>query len=233
MPRRYYAQRKHIIHALDALLYQLFCLSFYLSPSLLNMFLRLSSQLVCSTTRELSPTFSLRHFFFFPLFSNSFSVWNHASTGPGEGRAVILDFVGLAYAPSKFQLLFLDFTIIFFQLLLCSISFEIHTTVSSAAETTDTLLPTSPASLETHQKSAMEPQYILDVRFSSILTRLRTNTPPVSRSNSEIPFPNTTSSAWPIPMSLFMRTMGRPRQPAAAPSEDEDTRTVPGGRTDT
>ncbi|KAF9070619.1 hypothetical protein BDP27DRAFT_1323588 [Rhodocollybia butyracea] len=74
MPRRYYAQRKHIIHALDALLYQLFCLSFYLSPSLLNMFLRLSSQLVCSATRELSPTFSLRHFFFFPLFSNSFRV---------------------------------------------------------------------------------------------------------------------------------------------------------------
>lgn len=115
MPRRYHAQRRHIVTAvrifylnsllnlywravlqLDALLYQLFCLSFYLSPSLFNMILRLLIQLLCTTTREMSPTMtSLGSFLFFPLFSNSLSVWNHATKGSTEGRSVILDFVGL------------------------------------------------------------------------------------------------------------------------------------------
>ncbi|KAE9386500.1 hypothetical protein BT96DRAFT_522758 [Gymnopus androsaceus JB14] len=49
----------------------------------------------------MSPTLSLGSFFVFLLFSNSFSVWNHATTGPSEGRSVILDFVGLgAFLPS-------------------------------------------------------------------------------------------------------------------------------------
>ncbi|KAJ3867941.1 hypothetical protein EV359DRAFT_33430 [Lentinula novae-zelandiae] len=256
MPRRYHVQRKHIIQAFDALLYQLFCFSFYLSPSLFTMFLRLSAQLVCATTRELSPTMSLGSFFFFPLFSNSFSVWNHATVGPTEGRAVVLDFVGLAYAPTKFQLLFVDFSIIFMQVLLTIISFEMHTSDSSTADSDDYLLPapTSPIpppllpasiSLETtfaNQKAFEtpnnEPQYILDIQVSSIFARLR-NTPAMSRtSNSQdtlIPFPNTTS--WPIPITMLMRTAGRRRQMATeratAPSrdtgEDRDNRTVPGG----
>ncbi|KAJ3802982.1 hypothetical protein GGU11DRAFT_763430 [Lentinula aff. detonsa] len=255
MPGRYYAQRKHIIQALDALLYQLFCFSFYLSPSMFNLFLRLSAQLVCATTRELSPTMSLGSFFFFPLFSNSFSLWNHATMGSTEGRAAVLDFVGLAYAPSKFQLLFVDFSIVFLELLLTIISFEIHTPESGTADSYDYLLPTpaSPIpplipsrSLETsfaNQKAFespnSEPQYIVDIRFSSIRARLR-NTPAISRtSNSQdtlIPFPNTTS--WPIPMSLLMRAAGRRRQTTAeravAPSrdtgqEDRGNRTVPGG----
>lgn len=238
------------------------------------MFLRLSAQLVCATTRELSPTMSLGSFFFFPLFSNSFSVWNHATVGPTEGRAVVLDFVGLgvfsfmvvshsnsypeplAYAPTKFQLLFVDFSIIFMQVLLTIISFEMHTSDSSTADSNDYLLPapTSPIpppllpasiSLETtfaNQKAFEtpnnEPQYILDIRVSSIFARLR-NTPAMSRtSNSQdtlIPFPNTTS--WPIPITMLMRTAGRRRQMATeratAPSrdtgEDRDSRTVPGG----
>ncbi|KAJ3896867.1 hypothetical protein GG344DRAFT_71826 [Lentinula edodes] len=238
------------------------------------MFLRLSAQLVCATTRELSPTMSLGSFFFFPLFSNSFSVWNHATVGPTEGRAVVLDFVGLgvfsfmamshpnsypeplAYAPTKFQLLFVDFSIIFMQVLLTIISFEMHTSDSSTADSNDYLLPapTSPIpppllpasiSLETtfaNQKAFEtpnnEPQYILDIRLSSIFARLR-NTPAMSRtSNSQdtlIPFPNTTS--WPIPITMLMRTAGRRRQMATeratAPSrdtgEDRDNRTVPGG----
>ncbi|KAJ4483346.1 hypothetical protein J3R30DRAFT_3447775 [Lentinula aciculospora] len=252
MPRRYYARRKHIIQALDALLYQLFCFSFYLSPSLFNMFLRLCAQLVCATTRELSPTLSLGNFFFFPLFSNSFSVWNHATVGSTEGRAVVLDFIGLAYAPSKFQLLFVDVFIIFLQLLLTVMSFEMYTPDDSTTDSYDYLLPTPaspippplPASTSlgtsfTSQKAFEspndEPQYIVDIRFSSILARLR-NTPAMSRpSNSQdtlMPFPNTTS--WPIPMTLLMRMAGRRRQTAAAPlrdtgQNDQDTRTVPGG----
>ncbi|KAE9411413.1 hypothetical protein BT96DRAFT_870114 [Gymnopus androsaceus JB14] len=244
MPRRRYHERRHILTALDTLLYQLFCLSFYLSPSLFNMFLRLSAQLLCTTTREMSPTLSLGSFFVFPLFSNSFSVWNHATTGPSEGRSVILDFVGLAYSPSKFQLLFVDFSIIFLQMLLTVISFEMHTPESGTEDSNDYLLatPTSPIPpLETsfaNQKAFEsppnnEPQYIVDIRLSSILARLRNPPATISRtSNSQdplIPFPNTTT--WPIPMSLLMRTTGRRRQGAAAPRDGQERRetTVPGG----
>ncbi|KAJ3772125.1 hypothetical protein EV361DRAFT_877878 [Lentinula raphanica] len=255
MPRRYHAQRKHIIQALDALLYQIFCFSFYLSPSMFGLSLRLCTQLICATTRELSPTLSLGSFLFFPLLCNSFSLWNHVTVGPTEGRAVVLDFVGLAYVPSKFQLLFVDSSILFLQLLLTIISFEIHTPESSTGESNDYLLPTpaSPippllptsASLEAsfaNQKvfdsPDNEPQYIVDIRFSSILARLR-HAPSISRNaNSQdtlIPFPNTTS--WPIPMTVLMRMAGRRRQGAerpAAPSrdtgqEDRDNMTVPGG----
>ncbi|KIK67372.1 hypothetical protein GYMLUDRAFT_37480 [Collybiopsis luxurians FD-317 M1] len=247
MPKRYHAQRKHIIQALDALLYQLFCLSFYLSPSLFNMFFRLSAQLLCTTTREFSPRLSLGGFFFFPLFSNSFSVWNHL-TGPTEGRAVILDFIGLAYTPSKFQLLFVDFSIIFFQLLLTVISFEMHTPESSASDSTDYLLPTpsSPippfptstssfAGQKAFESPNNEPQYIVDIRLSFILARLR-NTPAMSRNSGSqqdtlIPFPNTTS--WPVPMSLIMRRAGRRRRETDRNNTSRDTgqenRTIPGG----
>ncbi|KAF5393263.1 hypothetical protein D9757_000625 [Collybiopsis confluens] len=241
MPRRYHAQRKHIIHALDALSYQLFCLSFYLSPSLLNILFRIAAQLICTTTRDFSPKLSLGGFFFFPLFSNSFSLWNHLS-GPTEGRAVILDFVGLAYTPSKFQLLFVDFSIILLQLLLTVISFEMHTPEGNTEDSPDYLLPTPTSPIpsfptftdhKAFESPNNEPRYILDIRLSYIIARLW-RAPPMSRTSTQdtlIPFPNTTS--WPVPMSLIMRTAGRRRRDternAGTRDSGQDNRRIPGG----
>lgn len=151
----------------------------------------------------------------------------------------------LAYAPSKFQLLFVDFSILFFQMLTCCISFEMQTPESSAEDSTDYLLatPTSPVPpLETpfdqkaFESPNNEPQYIIDIRLSSIIGRLRNPPATISRTSSSqdslIPFPNTTT--WPIPMSLLMRT-GRRRQGAERTTalrggqESREPRTVPGG----
>ncbi|KAF5370617.1 hypothetical protein D9758_002040 [Tetrapyrgos nigripes] len=98
MQQRYHAERKHLIQSLDALLHQLFCLSYYLSPSMFALLLRLSAQVMCRSPREMFPTLPLGGFLLVLLCFNGLSLYRHATHGAMEGGAIILDFVGLVIA---------------------------------------------------------------------------------------------------------------------------------------
>ncbi|KAK7472906.1 hypothetical protein VKT23_001013 [Stygiomarasmius scandens] len=226
MPQRYHAERKHIIRSIDALLYQLYCLSYYLSPSMFALLLRLSAQVMCKNPRILFPTFPLGAFLLLLSGFNGFNLYHHITQGAVEGGAIILDFVGLAYSPSKLQLLTVDLSILLMQSLLLIISFDMYTPSSNAEQTSDTSLPSSsdsplPASsptsnsfLKTYMSrdKASEPPdtstpYVIDLHFTPLLGRLR-SIPPVARPDSTdslLPLPSTTT--WPVTttMSLFAR----------------------------
>ncbi|KAI5116753.1 hypothetical protein M0805_008366 [Coniferiporia weirii] len=153
---RYHAQRKHIVHSLDSLLYQLHTLSFLLAPSLLIFLSRCATQFQFARARELDGRRSLAFWFFLVALVNAGGVWAHAATG-GEGgggagggpgaRAVVLDFVGMGHTPSKLQLLLLDATIIFLQALLTTIAYETSLALALPADVPDPLLPASPSPL--------------------------------------------------------------------------------------
>ncbi|TFK44763.1 hypothetical protein BDQ12DRAFT_673535 [Crucibulum laeve] len=238
MHKRHYAQRQHIIHSLNALCYQLHALSFFLSPSVWSLALRIISQLQCAKPRDIDATRSLRFFYAMLLLFNGPTLWNHATQGAAEGRAIVLDFVGMAYVPSKAQLIVLDLLIVFLQLLLTTIAYETSVWYTSSASAEDTLLPDTisplPSSLPspitsspppTPTNSSMRdeesnttkmgsrtgvPQYVLDLRLRPIIARLRSPVPPPPSANSDslLPLPNTTS--WPLPagMRMLMRGAG-------------------------
>ncbi|KAF9465081.1 hypothetical protein BDZ94DRAFT_1255257 [Collybia nuda] len=241
MHKHHHAQRQHIILSLDALLYQLHTLSFILSPSIWSFLCRLASQFQCSKPRDLDATASrsLRFFFANIVLFNMPSLWFHATQGAMEGRAIILDFVGLAYVPSKVQLLGLDFLIIFLQMVLTTIAYETSLFDSSQdSNTPDMLLPipnspgflpTSSAVSSSHQSTLLSTSmsqhtksyppytassYVVDLRLAPIIARLRDPAPPPSSNNLDqtLPLPNTTP--WPLPagMRMLMRAgerMGR------------------------
>ena len=84
---------------LDNLIFQLYTLSFFLSPTLLPLLCRVASQFVFYKPRELDPKLSLRVWFLLLFVSNVPSFWFHIRDGATESRAVILDFVGLGEFP--------------------------------------------------------------------------------------------------------------------------------------
>ncbi|KAF8070509.1 hypothetical protein FPV67DRAFT_1487666 [Lyophyllum atratum] len=262
MPKQHHAQRQHIVVSLDALCYQLHTLSFILSPSIWSFICRLLSQFQCSKPRDLEATAtrSLRFFFANILLLNLSSVWYHATQGAAEGRAIVLDFVGLGYVPSRLQLLGLDVLIILLQLVLTTIAYETSLLEhSTEIYTHDMLLPVStsplsptpsplftpipstplPTAMSRHTKSyppnPLSP-YVVDLRLSPIIARLR-NPPPApqaSNSDASLPLPNTTP--WPLPASMRMliragaqirrdadegATTGGPRIPGSLTSRDE------------
>ncbi|RDB24993.1 hypothetical protein Hypma_007858 [Hypsizygus marmoreus] len=263
MHRRHHAQRQHIILSLDALLYQLHTLSFILSPSIWAFLFRLVCQFQCSKPRDLDATASrsLRFFFANIIFFNASSLWFHATQGAAEGRAIVLDFVGLAYVPSKLQLLGLDILIIFLQMVLTTIAYETSLLEhSTEPDTHDMLLPipnppslpptplpisiSSPSTpfshiMPSHTKpypSSTTLPYVLDLRFAPIMARLRNPPPPprTSGSDNTLPLPNTTP--WPLPagMRMLMRAGVRTRMGREG-SRDTATpatgSTIPGGLT--
>ncbi|KIM75461.1 hypothetical protein PILCRDRAFT_35882, partial [Piloderma croceum F 1598] len=225
MHKRHHAQRQHIIHSLDTLLFQLHTLSFFLSPSLLGFISRLFSQFQCSKPRDIDPSRSLRFWYFVLVFFNFGCIWTHAIEGVSEGRAVVLDFVGQAYKPSKIHLLLLDALILFLQMLLTTIAYE--TSLFSKISSNTSLTPPIPALpspfpdsapptplADDPSKSSLPPPisespYIIDLRLSHVLDRLRNPAPIVSDPSPDelLPFPNTTP--WPIPTSLRMLIRAR------------------------
>jgi len=242
MPKRYYVQRQHIIHSLDTLLYQLHTLSFFLAPSIWIYVLRMVSQLQCSKPRELDSSRSLRFFFTIALFLNLPTLWTHSSRGPSEGKVIILDFIGMSYIPSKFQLLTLDLFIIILQFLLITIAYETSVYYNGEAEDPeDTLLPSAPAfstlSIPLFQSSrdtssdsppcspslpskAISPTnavpIVVDFQFIAIMRHFRH--PPSSRPIADpvLPLPNTTP--WPLPagMRMLMRASRQIRDAGGA-----------------
>ncbi|KAG6911116.1 hypothetical protein DXG01_003856 [Tephrocybe rancida] len=198
-----------------------------MSPSIWSFLCRLLSQFQCSKPRDIDPaaTPSLRFFFANILLLNCTSLWSHATQGAAEGRAIILDFVGMGYVPSKTQLLGLDFLIIFLQFTLTTIAYETSLYEhSSETDTHDMLLPIpmpSPTSsplftpippqlattMAQHTKSYPPPTtspYVVDLRLAPIIARLRNPPPPPQATNSDasLPLPNTTP--WPIPAGMRM-----------------------------
>ncbi|KAG6891469.1 hypothetical protein C0992_006200 [Termitomyces sp. T32_za158] len=191
---------------------------------------------------------SLRFFFANILLLNSSSIWSHATRGAAEGRAIVLDFVGMGYVPSKIQLLSLDFLIIFLQFTLTTIAYEtsLH---EHGSNTPDMLLPipippspmsapllaqtpsTSPNTTMTqHTKSSPPPvtsPYVIDLRLAPIITRLR-NPSPLSRattSDALLPLPNTTP--WPLPARMRMLLQARAQIRGAEGTTTDNTR-IPG-----
>jgi len=257
MPKRYYVQRQHIIHSLDTLLYQLHTLSFFLAPSIWIYVFRMVSQFQCSKPRELDSSRSLRFFFTMALFLNLPSLWTHLSRGSSEGKVIILDFIGMSYIPSKFQLLTLDLLIIILQLLLITIAYETSVYYNDEAENPeDILLPSASApsalsiplfqsSLDASSDSApFSPSLssktmslanavpiVVDFRLTTIMRHFRQPPPPRSTSvDPVLPLPNTTP--WPLPagMRMLMRASRQVRDAGGTgtPANGSQGLTVPG-----
>lgn len=250
MHRRHHAQRQHIIHSLDTTLYQLHTLSFFLSPSLWGYLCRIFAQFQCSKPRDLDATRSLRFFFVIVFTLNLPSLWLHAFHRAGEGRSIILDFIGMSYTPSKLSLFSLDALIIFLQWVLVTIAYEAsvsqHITeaeqdmllpfpaspLPSALPSPITSTPSSPIAgrLPDHTKTIYPPKTppdVIDLRLHVIVARLRNPVPPPARasdSHAVLPLPNTTP--WPLPagMRLLMRAGRNFQREAAAGSRTVPTR---------
>ncbi|KDR75833.1 hypothetical protein GALMADRAFT_248559 [Galerina marginata CBS 339.88] len=260
MRKRFYAQRLHVIQTLDTLLYQLHTLSFFLSPSIWLYVCRIISQFHCATPRELDPTLSLRFFYAMLVFINVPIFWNHATRGAVEGRAIILDFIGLSYVPSMFQLFTLDSFIIILQLLLITIAYETSVYhASEEADPQDILLPDFPNSFtiplfhpssetlsESPQPSPVLPSdskmpshthglpLIIDLRFSSIIAHLRhpPHPPPPPRSTSPLSaIPLPNTVSWPLPgMRMLMQAGRQMRDTRAGGNRRSPTTRVADGR---
>ncbi|KZT11042.1 uncharacterized protein LAESUDRAFT_721462 [Laetiporus sulphureus 93-53] len=194
----YDGQRKHVIHSLASLLYQLHTLSFLLSPSIWLYVARVTTQWQFSRPRSLDPSRSLRVWFLLSVLFNLGALWDHAKEGAAQGRSIILDFVGMSHLPSKLHLLSLDFLIIFLQMLLTVIAYETSLAADMPSNTPDPLLPTPITA--THRSSEetlkTDSPYIIDLRFPLVIDRLRNPPPPPApreRSLEEVlPLPNTT-----------------------------------------
>ncbi|KAF8633288.1 hypothetical protein AX17_004463 [Amanita inopinata Kibby_2008] len=245
MLKRYHAQRQHIISSFDALLYQLHTLSFFLAPSLSSLFCRLIAQSQCTKPRDYEMARSLRFYLVVIVMLNSPSLWNHTMQTSSSDRAVVLDFVGLAYIPSKLQLITLDLTIIFLQLLLTTIAYE--TSLSMNVSEPDFLMPSPPLDLPTHtlpsssdsqpitprpiraKETALSPQYVMDLRLRPILSRLR-NPPPIrpSLSNASLPLPNTTPWTLPTGMGMMLLRAGGRVRPGGSNRTGRRDRRIPG-----
>ncbi|KAH7913897.1 hypothetical protein BJ138DRAFT_1170997 [Hygrophoropsis aurantiaca] len=243
MPKRHDAQRHHIIDSLDNLISQLHAVSFFLFPSLLPLVCRVVCQFFCYKPREWDPKVSLRVWFVVLCLFNIPSVWSHATEASIEGRSVILDFVGLGYQPSKLHLLLLDALIILLQVILTTISYERSLHLSSPATIPDTLQPpstsaTAEASMEDepYKVHNNERVHVLDLRITSIITRLRNPAPEVIESISDsLPLPNTTQLRFPFRFRASL-TRGSDRQrlvqsetePGDANREESAQRRIPG-----
>ncbi|KAI0074165.1 hypothetical protein K474DRAFT_1648389 [Panus rudis PR-1116 ss-1] len=226
-----HAQRKHLIHQLNSLLLVLHTVSYLQSPSTLVYFTRITSQYQFSRPRKSNPYMSLRIWFFLIIFFNSGSVWSHASVGAASGRSIILDFVGMAYRPSKLHLLFLDFLIIALELVLTTIAYEAAVATEQSPDTPDPLLPIPPEPPSTPLSRYLddinkpeESPYALDLRFSTIIHRLRNPAPaPSTQVDDVLPLPNTSTLPGTLRMILERRArLQRRRAQEAGGTERTD-----------
>ncbi|TBU31564.1 hypothetical protein BD309DRAFT_886759 [Dichomitus squalens] len=243
MPMRH-AQRKHIIHSLSSLLYQLHTVSFLLSPRLWPLLCRIATQFQFSRPRDIDSQRSLRFWFILVVLVNLQSFYNHIFKGPAEGRSIILDFVGLAHKPSKVFLLSLDSLIVFLEFILIIIAYETSFVLASPPDTSDPLLPhpippSSALSLtlgdpdtkpldSTSAAYNDEPEYIVDIRLGPLLRRLRNPpTPPPPQQNNPsdelLPLPNTTSFQLSQSLNMLARARARMRERAARAADNQRT----------
>jgi len=249
-----YAQRQHIVGSLERILYQLYAISFFLSPALLPYLCRTMFQFQFARPRDIEPRLSLRFWFILILLFNTSSIWAHATEGPAQGRSVILDFVGQASPPTKLHLLCIDFTIVIINMVLTTIAYETSLQSAMPTDTPDPLLPIPPPSVpgtstlfsadedDPHKSETLfESPYVLDLRISHIYRRLRNPAPPPPEqelsSDDLLPLPNTTPWQLTNTLQVLIRARARARQRARTEAdarrerggEDGDRRTIPGG----
>ncbi|KAI0633566.1 hypothetical protein C8Q77DRAFT_1115671 [Trametes polyzona] len=248
MPMRH-AQRKHVIHSLNSLLYQLHTVSFLLSPRIWAYFCRVLVQSQFARPRDVDSQRSLRFWVFCILCTNAPSLYNHAAKSPAAGRSLILDFVGLDNIPSRAFLLFLDFVIILLQIVLTTIAYETSLARDMPPDTPDPLqpepiptTPTSPLPLggtdtkqpeATSHEGAME--YVIDLRLRTLLQRLRhpppVPPPPQTRLSTELlPLPNTTSFQLSQSIRMLARATARGRERAGAQQGESGRNGAAGSR---
>jgi len=258
MHTRYYAQRQHLISSLDSLTQQLFTLSFLMSPSVFIYLSRMLVQMQCARPREFNQSYPLRFFYGTLLFCNAIILWIHALHGAPEGRALLIDFIGMSYVPSRPQLLSLDLFIMLLQLLITTISYETQLYyTSSETDAPDVLLPatsplstptgdysplalgsrpSSPSNSDTPETSITKDSRrnptpcIVDLQLSPIISRLRNPAPTVStQPDSLLPLPNTSSLPIPAGLRMLMRANIRTRRERATGGNDGGaTRGMPG-----
>ncbi|KAA1473875.1 hypothetical protein DENSPDRAFT_840406 [Dentipellis sp. KUC8613] len=200
---QYDAQRKHITASLEALLYQLHILSYLMSPSILALVTRTVAQLQLAKPREIDAKRTLPFWYTLIILFNLGSVWAHATQGATEGRAVILDFIGMAFRPSKSQLILLDITIVFLSTLLTTIAYD----TSYRRDTRDITESNIFGSTAGHplEASMLDPSptstttLIVDVHLQTLMRYMRHSPPPPQRTPSSpegqglLPLPNTTT----------------------------------------
>ncbi|KAI0743928.1 hypothetical protein C8Q80DRAFT_1184089 [Daedaleopsis nitida] len=251
MPMRH-AHRKHIIHSLDSLLYQLQTVSFLLSPRLWPFVCRLASQFPFSRPREVDSQRSLRYWFILVLLVNMQCFYYHAFHGAAEGRSIVLDFVGIGHKPSKAFLLCLDLTIVIFEFILITIAYETSFTLAMPPDTPDTLQPdvisSTPMSstisdndnskpMDSTYSTDSEPEYIIDLRLRPLLNRLRHPPPPpplqrVPLSDELLPLPNTTAFQLSRSLNMLMRARAQLRERAARQAAESERTRREGQRTE-
>ncbi|KAF9450412.1 hypothetical protein P691DRAFT_810354 [Macrolepiota fuliginosa MF-IS2] len=241
MHTRYYAQRQHLVRSLDTLVQQLLTVSFLMSPSVFIYLSRMFIQTQCGRPREFDPTYPLRFFFGLILVSNAVILWIHALQGASEGRALVIDFVGMSYVPSRLQILSLDLCILVLQLFTTTISYETQLYYTSTeTDTPDVLLPDTsslpspsteyaPLASDPHPLSPPESDTphtditkdsrkdpipcVVDLQFAPIISRLRSPAPSIpAHSDSLLPLPNTTSLPLPAGIRMIMRANARTRR---------------------
>ncbi|EPQ57392.1 hypothetical protein GLOTRDRAFT_110552 [Gloeophyllum trabeum ATCC 11539] len=258
---RYYAQRQHIIQSLDTLLYQLFTLSFFLSPRVWPLICRSATQFQFSRPRDLDPKRSLRFWFFLILLFNAGSIWSHAAEGAAVGRAAVLDFVGMAHVPNKLQLLSLDFLIVLLQMALTTIAYETSYIMASPDDTPDPLLPSiapsatysllptaedasecasplsssifppPPSDANSKPPESDESPYIIELRLSTVIDRIRRPPPPAPEPEDGLPMPNVTPAGLgQLPDSLQRIVRARAARMAARRRNNEEREAEPPSR---
>lgn len=70
-------------------------MSFFLSPSLFLSFCKVTAQCICLKPREFDTGRALRFFYIICVLLNLPSICIHVTRGVVEGRAIILDFIGM------------------------------------------------------------------------------------------------------------------------------------------
>ncbi|KAF8326655.1 uncharacterized protein EI90DRAFT_3070075 [Cantharellus anzutake] len=120
---RFHAQRQHVVYSLDALLYQLFLLSYLIDPVLLRFIFRSSIQTQLTRPREMGR--SVR-FYFVCLCVLHIPVILRHPFFPFEydSRGVLLDFVGRAFSPPFILVITTDVLIFILQVITVIIAHE-------------------------------------------------------------------------------------------------------------
>jgi len=246
---RYAPQRQHIVDSLDALLYQLHVLSFLLAPSVTMLFVRAAGQFQLSHPREFGPRRTLRFRFMLIFLFNVGSVWNHVISSAPLGKSVVLDFIGMAFAPPPTQLLLLDLLIVALSVVVTTVAYETayaRAVTKAAIRATLDLTPTAPSPAQTYTdplgrggSSDDDPDdVVLDLRASLLLRHVRR---PPAPPPDDAPLPNGATIVEGLRVLLQAQRSFRARQqtpPAAGSGDDEAQmpaeesereRRVPGG----
>jgi hypothetical protein len=220
---------------LENLSLELHAVAFFLSPSLFLFFCKFVAQCVCSRPREIDPGRALRFFYVICILSNLPSIYVHLFRGVADGRAIILDFIGmcmlfslqqvsihiyspLAYSPSKFQLCYLDLFNLLLQLLVVTISYETSVYATDDADATDLLLPQSPELMRNDSPSLLSsqstPSYptnttpiVVDLRQKAIAAHFHHAPHPsrAARYDSLLPIPNSSLTRMRISLRQIQR----------------------------